>query len=284
MTGDKEKIFHPASDLAKKAWEQRKLIRQFILDHPKSGIALLKEKFRFGSENELWDEYIFNIMVRPCLEQCCAAPLKEAVNKYAKIDESLFIPYIRREEDPKRFERAFWNVNKYGLRISERIQNEIEIDAKKKEKNSKKNMCILFKGKLVLAHTEFLIAFLIGCKHFKDTVDITIVLLDDDGRSLENLNHIKVKSLIKEKDTYSKLKKVMTLCKEECYDSTVWVACVQHLALYMGMNRTRSQAYWSMKYHSIVMPTLDKYAAIGFGGKVLFMGILNGTEEEHFLT
>ena len=76
----------------------------------------------------------------------------------------------------------------------------------------------------------------------------------------------------KEKDTYSKLNKVMTLCQEEGYDSTVWVACVQNLALYMGMNRTTSQAYWSMKYHSIVMPTLDKYAAIGFGGESFIYG------------
>ena len=45
-------------------------------------------------------------------------------------------------------------------------------------------------------------------------------------------------------------------------------ACVQNLALHMGMNRTTSQAYWSMKYHSIVMPTLDKYAAIDWGRKL----------------
>ena len=79
MTTAKEEIFHPASDLARKAWEQRKMIRQFIFDHPKSGIELLKEKFRFGKENELWDEYIFNIIVRPCLEQCCTAPIRDAV-------------------------------------------------------------------------------------------------------------------------------------------------------------------------------------------------------------
>ena len=133
MTADREKIFHPASALAKKAWEQRKLIRQFIFDHPRSGIALLKEKFGFGCESELWDEYIFNIMVRPCLEQCCTAPIKEAVNKYAKIDVIVH-SIIRGEEDPKRFERAFWNANKYGLRISERVKNEIKTEPKKEKK------------------------------------------------------------------------------------------------------------------------------------------------------
>ena len=262
-----EKIFHPSSGLAKKAWEERKLIRQFIIDHPKSGIDLLKRKFGFGDQNELWDEYIFNTMVRPCLEHCCTAPIKEAVNKYAKIDECLFTSYIRREEDPKRFERAFWNVNKYGLRISERVDQELDIKTNKRDENQKKSMCIVFKGKLILAHTEFLIAFLIGCKYFKDVVDITVVLLDDDGKSLKGLDYIEVVSLLNEKDTYSKLTKMHTLCKKICFDSTVWVACVQNLALYMGMKRNGSQAYWSMKYHSIVMPTLDKYAAIGFGGK-----------------
>ena len=76
MTADREKIFHPASALAKKAWEQRKLIRQFIFDHPRSGIALLKEKFGFGCESELWDEYIFNMMVRPSWANSAQRPLK----------------------------------------------------------------------------------------------------------------------------------------------------------------------------------------------------------------
>ena len=68
------------------------------------------------------------------------------------------------------------------------------------------------------------------------------------------------------KDTFSRVKWVQDLCNEREFECTVWVAAVQNLALYMGAKRENSQAYWSMKYHSIVMPTLDKYAAIGFGG------------------
>ena len=187
MATNGKDIFHPSTDLARKVWEKRKELRKFVLENPKSGTTLLRERFEFGKHSELWDEYIFNIVVRPCLEHCCTAPLKEAINKYAKLDQCLFIPYIRREEDPKRFERAFWNVNKYGLRISERINDELGMQTKEMKTDTKKKLCILFKGPLQLAHTEFLVAFLIGCKIFKESVDITVVLLDDNGKSLANI-------------------------------------------------------------------------------------------------
>ena len=264
---DDRKKFHPASSLAKEVWEKRNLLRQSILKDPRGGIGQLCEKFGFGSNSELWDEYIFNIAVRPCLEYCCTAPIEEAVNKYSKIDGCLFKPYIRREEDPKRFERAFWNVNKYGLRISERFGHEMGPPKKKNKKGGKRTICILFKGPLILAHTEFLVAFLIGCSYFKKLIDVTIILIDDSGKSLTKLDYLEVISVNHIGDVYSRLKLVHDLCNERQFDSTVWVAAVQNLALYMGQKRSESQAYWSMKYHSIVMPTLDKYAAIGFGGK-----------------
>ena len=34
----------------------------------------------------------------------------------------------------------------------------------------------------------------------------------------------------------------------------------------MGMQLAPSQSYWSMKYHSIILPTIQKYAGLGFGG------------------
>ena len=42
-------------------------------------------------------------------------------------------------------------------------------------------------------------------------------------------------------------------------------ACVQNLCLY-GSQICTIQSYWSMKYHSIIMESLDKYAGLGFGG------------------
>ena len=51
------------------------------------------------------------------------------------------------------------------------------------------------------------------------------------------------------------------------FDHISWVACVQNLCLYMGQKYAPTQSYWSMKYHSIIMDSLDKYAGLGFGGK-----------------
>ena len=39
-----------------------------------------------------------------------------------------------------------------------------------------------------------------------------------------------------------------------------------------------SQSYWSMKYHSIILPTIQKYAGLGFGEIVLFLMRLIGSE------
>ena len=53
----------------------------------------------------------------------------------------LFQPYIRREENSTRFRRAFWNVNSYGLRISNNIQLSLSGDksSSKSFPNSKKD-------------------------------------------------------------------------------------------------------------------------------------------------
>ena len=69
------------------------------------------------------------------------------------------------------------------------------------------------------------------------------------------------------KNAPDKLAAYEKICRNEQFDHICWVACAQQITLYMGMQLAPTQSYWSMKYHSIIMPTIQKYAGLGFGGK-----------------
>ena len=192
-----------------------------------------------------------------------------------------FFRYIRRDEDPVRFRRAFWNVNSFGKQLSLRLANELRIPFIAHPNKGKLNQtCVnhspknqhkiafIFKGKFALAHAEFLHEFLRGSVAFIPRVKITLILVDDDSSNLRNtgIDHVEIISLPKS-NTFDKLKFYYEVLKSKKFDHISWVACVQNLSLYMGHRLCRSQSYWSMKYHSIIMDSLDKYAGLGFGGK-----------------
>ena len=88
----------------------------------------------------------------------------------------------------------------------------------------------------------------------------------DSFKSID-LKHIQVVSLAGLPDTYTKLHSYSCLIRKLRPDHVSWVACVQHLSLYMGSRFAPNQSYWSMKYHSIIMDSIDKYAGLGFGGE-----------------
>ena len=133
---------------------------------------------------------------------------------------------------------------------------------------SKKRIAFVFRGAFSLAHAEFLREFLVGSRAFTGLVDIYLVLLDQSAESVKapDLGHIHVISLAEEKYTYSKLLAYAKLIHSLNLDHVSWVACVQNISLYMGSRFAKQQSYWSMKYHSIIMSSLDKYAGLGFGG------------------
>ena len=172
------------------------------------------------------------------------------------------------------FRRAFWNLNQFGLKLARRFKEETRFNDSDFSLDSvatslsKKRIAFVFKGPFRLAHSEFLREFLVGCRTFSNLVDVYLVLLDYPVELVKavDLDHIKIFSLAGHKDTYSKLKSYAQLIQSLNPDHVSWVACVQNISLYMGVRYAKVQSYWSMKYHSIIMDSLDKYAGLGFGG------------------
>ena len=76
-----------------------------------------------------------------------------------------------------------------------------------------------------------------------------------------------ITSLSEQKDPYKKVLAYQQYCLANQFNHICWVAPIQNFSLYMGMQLAPCQSYWSMKYHSIIMPTIQKYAGLGFGGK-----------------
>lgn len=272
--------FHPGADIAENLFREKEFLINNIIRDPSVGLDLISEKYKFGNKSDFWDDHIFLMVIAPALTEICSlVDLRLAINKYSELDHSLFLRYIRRDEEPVRFRRAFWNVNSYGKQLSERFMDEFchaknikkfpyenkllnDFSAKKVYK-----LAFVFKGKFALAHAEFLHEFLRGSKFFVSQVKITLILLDDTSSCLRNsgVDHIRVVSFRKG-DTYETLNRYYAFAHSEKFDHISWVACVQNLSLYMGQRLSSSQSYWSMKYHSIIMNSLDKYAGLGFGG------------------
>ena len=272
--------FHPGSSIGEQLFSEKDLFIRNIVQAPSAGIELLSEKYKFGNKTDFWDDYVFMLVVSPALSQICGLPdLKSAINKYSELDHSLFLRYIRRDEEPVRFRRAFWNVNSYGKQLSARFRREffksnntpeITLEHKGIRKpliEAIYKIAFVFKGKFALAHAEFLHEFLRGSRIFASKVKITLILLDDNGWSLRDtgVDHIEIISF-QQSNTAEKLEKYYKFALAKNFDHISWVACVQNLSLFMGQRLASSQSYWSMKYHSIIMDSLDKYAGLGFGG------------------
>ncbi|WP_115127004.1 hypothetical protein [Synechococcus sp. GEYO] len=269
----REKFFdyHPGSFIGQKLVETKQIYISHLLLDANKGVQKLIDEMAFGQKNEFWDDFIFLHIFAPLFDQILSFDIAHAINLYSKIDHLLFSTYIRRDEDPVRFRRAFWNVNNYGLRLArlagndsfQQINSDLNFDTKKK-----KRICFVFKGGFHLAHSEFFQEFLVGAKYFVDQVEVTLLLIDEKSHHLKNrgLDHINIVSLSNKQSTYDKLMayKSYMISNQFCHIS--WVACVQNLCLYMGHKYAHTQSYWSMKYHSVIMDSLDKYAGLGFGG------------------
>lgn len=275
--------YHPGAEIGTNLLSEKEKLINSIVSAPQRAIDLLSQKYKLGEKSDFWDDFIFLVVISPALSKICSLrSLKDAVNKYSELDHALFLKYIRRDEDPIRFRRAFWNVNAFGKHLSSRFRQEFSskynlsfhpLEEQSQSATSginveqKYKIAFVFKGGFQLAHAEFFREFLKGSKIFMSRVSITLILLDDLPSVISgaDLNHINVLSF-REYDSYGKLDAYYRTALLEKFDHISWIACVQNLTLYMGQKLAGSQSYWSMKYHSIIMSSLDKYAGLGFGG------------------
>ena len=270
--------WHPSSVNAERLYNHRDQIAKHIYQNPFKGIQYLQKQWRFGQVSESWDDFVFESCVRMVLDQNLKANIKESIRRYSMIDHALFLPYIRRQEDPIRFRRAFWNVNFYGAVIARKFErlsstfneknnNSIYNSPENFQLSEKPKILFVLKGPYKLAHVEFLHNFLSGCNVFSKAVNVHLLLIDDEKSAPVGLNHISITSLSKyTDDQHKKLQVYRNFCLKNKFDHISWVAPIQNIALYMGMQLAPCQSYWSMKYHSIIMPSIQKYAGLGFGG------------------
>ena len=265
--------FTPASDKAKSLIEDSHNLIYEVEVNPQKGIEELTKKWGFGKHSEIWDDFIYSVVIAPVLARLSQCPyIDYMVNKYSIIDHLLFTTYIRRNEDPIRFKRCFWMVNSYGILIAKKItenirENKVKLP-KVKTRLPKNSLMIILKGPYKLAHCEFLSGFLLGS--IKNSVNVNLLLLDDNVESVEhtirNSKNINVISIASTKNTLDKILTYRSIVEvlEPC--NIIWTACVQNLTLYMGDKICNKMTYWSMKYHSIIMPSLSHYAGLGYGG------------------
>ena len=266
--------WHPSSANGKLLYEQRLQLQKNVLKNPKQGISYLKETFKFGVVSEIWDDFVFQHVFLEVFDKLLNhSDVSRAIEVYSVLDHLLFTLYIRREESPTRFRRAFWNVNFFGVRLSQKLlSNKSQVGKDNQvfksysESRSTKKIAFVFKGPFKLAHSEFFLSFLKGTSIFKSKIKVYLILLDDSITNLDGLEHVSIVSLSSIKSTSQKMIQHANLCAQNYFDHICWVACVQNLSLYMGTQLAPTQSYWSMKYHSIIMPTIQKYAGLGFGG------------------
>lgn len=264
--------YHPSSEIGVRLFLERNLYIEKLISQPKSALESLVKIFGFGKFSDFWDDYIFNLVVSPALHHIIQLDLEVAIDTYSIIDHSLFLLYIRRDEDPIRFRRAFWNLNQFGLALSKRFfsPHSNYINFNNSDTTGLKTIAFLFKGPFSLAHSEFFLQFLKGCRYFSNYVSVHLILIDIPRNSFaqSGLDHISIHSLIDlpNPSSFKRLTAYLKLVERYRFDHISWIASVQNLSLYMGSQLAPTQSYWSMKYHSIIMPTLQKYAGLGFGG------------------
>ena len=147
--------WHPSSVNAERLYDERINLQEIIFKKPVKGVKILKAEWKFGKVSEIWDDYIFDHCIRPVLDKNDNANIRDAIRRYSYLDHLLFEPYVRREENPVRFRRAFWNINSYGLRIAkrfEKVSRPINIHALKSTDPKRKKIAFALKGPYIFAH------------------------------------------------------------------------------------------------------------------------------------
>lgn len=269
--------YHPGSFLARKLESKCTLILSHYSSTPKKLVQLLSQEYGFGSHSSLWDEFIFRTVLARYIESSIIslADLPLAFNRAAALDEALFLPFFRREEDPLRFRSAFWSFATTYLRLHQKLSAEYLDTCFHKDKilytnvgathESDQCLAFVFKGPFALAHSEFLHSYLVGCKKLTKPPTIYLILIDDNLVPTR-CDHISIISLSAYKTSFGKYQALYYLSKKIRFTNIIWVACIQTLGMYMGRRLAPIQTYWSMKYHSILLPSIDLYAGLGFGG------------------
>ena len=219
----------------------------------------LRKKFKFGDSclaNEIHNDTrkkIFDIAIRPCLRY---AQSKLDIDLYSRLDHYLFQSYICSIEDLEWFSNAFWDVNSYGLAIARNIRTRNNIKPKSIISNTKK-ILFVHKGPFALAHSNVLGDFLDGIKDSEQNSEVHLLLLDAQPFFIDS---VKVTSFANLLTVSKKLLAYIQFCSNNSFSNIIWVACIQNLALYMGVGLSDQQSYWTMKRHSIVFPEITKYA------------------------
>ena len=202
---------------------------------------------------------LFNICYRPMLSK---ALNESSIDLYSAIDHHLFNHYILKIESVQWFRRAFWNVNNYGLSLSRKISKNIA-PAKGKSLSGSDNpfpkkILFVFKGGYSLAHADVLQTLLKhACANTPLDARIYVLFLDCAGEHYQGATTISFERL---RSTKEKLTAFIKLTSELTFYNIVWVACIQNLTLYLGLDRALHNTYWTMKRHSIVFPEVDRYA------------------------
>ena len=150
MTLDPFYKFHPGSKVGQSLRKNSHNIISTIASDPHKGFSILKDKYFFGKKNDFWDDYVFMTVVAPAINSILDYSLERAVNLFSIIDHSLFLLYLRRDEDPVRFRRAFWNLNSYSLRLADRLTENFIVNSHSlttrtnSTGNHKKKNCVCF--------------------------------------------------------------------------------------------------------------------------------------------
>ena len=213
--------WHPSSTFGQKLYTKSAELQKIIFTKPLEGFNILKQEWKFGQISELWDDYIFNTIIRKVLDENQKITDLSSIDRYSIIDHLLFLPYIRREEDPVRFRRAFWHVNAYGQFLSHYLFSQLKANSTFKDRigtsnnlssRTPKKIAFVLKGPYQLAHVEFLHNFLDGCIIFKSRVEVHLILIDESADKVPALDHISIYSLSDQARVSSKLLKYADYC------------------------------------------------------------------------
>ena len=219
--------WHPSSTFGQKLYTKSAELQKIIFTKPLEGFNILKQEWKFGQISELWDDYIFNTIIRKVLDENQKITDLSSIDRYSIIDHLLFLPYIRREEDPVRFRRAFWHVNAYGQFLSHYLFSQLKANSTFKDRigtsnnlslRAQKKIAFVLKGPYQLAHVEFLHNFLDGCSLFKSKVDVHLILIDASCDEVSDLDHISIHSLSEHSKATLKLLKYSEYCSAHQFD------------------------------------------------------------------
>lgn len=215
-----------------------------------------------------WLDFLFQSLILPAIGQAAKAHMYDVV---LRLEWTAYMNYTKVQDDAVHFAATVGKWAPLMRRAGKAFGAKLPRLVAPKRRAGPPKVAFYLHNSEILGHTEALLSFLRGLRKL-DAKPIEAVLYIsgepnpelDEQMQAYGVTHVYLKRLM---DGPGQTTQELTAMREDCRRrevvAVVYVSLVLTMPFAFSMRLAPVQIWWSMKYHSLEMPEIDGYMALG---------------------